>query len=149
MKLTYSYDKLPEIAKEVLALVPPSDAGATILALSGPLGAGKTILTQEIAKLLGVVETVVSPTFVIAKWYTAVTGGFDTLVHVDAYRIESEEELVPLGFSKLLKKPNTLVVIEWPERLPILLSHTPCSLFMISHEGEMRTILGPHHEKTI
>ena len=143
MKRTYAASEAPVIARDVLALLPVYPDKATIVALSGPLGAGKTSLTQAIALELGVVERVVSPTFVVAKWYMPGTGPFKSIVHIDAYRIESEDELEPLGFSEVVQKPETLVIIEWPEKLPLALSEHPPIVFLLDHEGDVRTITGP------
>lgn len=143
MKLSYSQEELPEVAKSLLELLPVSSNGAVILALKGELGAGKTSLTQAIASCLGVEELVTSPTFVIAKWYKTNNQTFEGLVHVDAYRIESESELSPLGFDDLVKKPKTLIVIEWPEKIPEALEKLSVNLFNIEHEGEKRVIEGP------
>jgi len=127
------------IAAEILAVINSSDDGATVLALQGDLGAGKTTLTKALAAQLGVVETVVSPTFVIAKYYQTSGTDFDTLVHMDAYRIESLDELVPLGWDALLKQPKTLLIVEWPEKiigaLPDGRHHV-----VIKHDGEQRNI---------
>ncbi|MES2224809.1 MAG: tRNA (adenosine(37)-N6)-threonylcarbamoyltransferase complex ATPase subunit type 1 TsaE [Patescibacteria group bacterium] len=124
---------------EILSLLQSSDAGATILALEGDLGAGKTTLTKALAARLGVTDTVVSPTFVIAKFYGAQHDAFNALVHMDAYRIESLEELGPLGWEALLAQPRTLLIIEWPEKirgaLPEAIHH-----FKIVHSGDQRTI---------
>lgn len=143
MKREFAENELNSVAREVLQSIAPLDDGATVLALSGPLGAGKTSLVKALAIELGVIETVVSPTFVIAKWYTPTIGDFTTLVHIDAYRIDSEEELIPLEFSRLLTQSKTLIVIEWPERLPTALSGVPVSLFNLSHNQDTRTIEGP------
>lgn len=91
--------------------------GAAILTLSGDLGAGKTALVQSIASALGITEPVVSPTFVIMKQYATVHEHFDTLVHIDAYRIDNITELLPLHFEALLEEARTLICIEWPERI--------------------------------
>lgn len=143
MKMDFTETQLESVAKEVLSFLVPSSEQATLLALSGPLGAGKTSLAKALAKELGVTETVVSPTFVIAKWYTPTKGDFTTLVHIDAYRIDSEEELIPLGFSKLLTEPKNLIIIEWPERLPTALKGKAVSMFTLTHTKESRTIEGP------
>lgn len=94
---------------------------ATVIALSGDLGTGKTTFVQGVARALGVVETVTSPTFVIMKQYTTTDKIFSTLIHLDAYRIEDLDEMRPLGFSLLLEQPNTLICIEWAERIAALL----------------------------
>jgi tRNA threonylcarbamoyladenosine biosynthesis protein TsaE len=142
MKRTYSIEDLPKIAQELLSLLNPENK-ATILAFYGGLGAGKTTLTQAIAKELGVEETITSPTFVIAKWYKTNTKDFDTLLHIDAYRIEKEEELSVLGINKAFDEPRTLVIIEWPEKLPNILVSVNPQIFNLYYEGEARSIEGP------
>ena len=67
-----------------------------VIVLSGPLGAGKTTLTQGIGAGLGVRGAVVSPTFVIARVHT---DGRIPLVHVDAYRLGSLDELDDLDLT--------------------------------------------------
>jgi len=91
---------------------------ATVIGLSGELGAGKTTFVQALAKVLRITEHVTSPTFVIARFYDVPAHPrFKKLVHIDAYRIEHESELRPLGYESLLADPGNLVVIEWPSLL--------------------------------
>ena len=93
---------------------------ATVLGLSGELGAGKTALVQSLARALAILLHVTSPTFVIARFYDIQNHTqFKRLIHVDAYRIEHEDELRPLGFRDLLDDPRNLVVVEWPEQLGV------------------------------
>lgn len=94
------------------------DNGATVLGLSGELGAGKTTFVQALARALGVIESVTSPTFVIARFYPLTSNSqFNKLVHIDAYRIEDETELAPIGWSDILSDNKNLVIVEWPEKL--------------------------------
>ncbi|MBP6858084.1 MAG: tRNA (adenosine(37)-N6)-threonylcarbamoyltransferase complex ATPase subunit type 1 TsaE [Candidatus Pacebacteria bacterium] len=143
MKRSYSKEDLSSIAKESLSLLDISKNKATVVALQGELGAGKTTLVQAIAKELGVEEVVTSPTFVLAKWYKTTNDNFYVLVHIDAYRVESESELETLGFQDLLKEPKSLVIIEWPEKIPNILSNIKTQTFLLKHEEEKRTIEGP------
>ncbi len=143
MKRSYSQKELSEVAREVLSSIKPLDDKATVIALYGELGAGKTTLVQAIASELGVEELVVSPTFVIAKWYKTNANTFYTLVHIDAYRIDSEEEMKILGFTELLKQPRALVIVEWPEKIPETLSTLHVEMFTLHHDGEVRVIEGP------
>ena len=139
MNETYQEADTARIASFLLERVKINPAGATILGLQGELGAGKTTLVQAMAKQLGVKDTVVSPTFVIAKYYQTIDTRFGTLVHIDAYRIESPDELGPLNFDVLLSTPNTLIIIEWPERIRgALPSHT--HFFQIGHTADGRII---------
>jgi tRNA threonylcarbamoyladenosine biosynthesis protein TsaE len=114
------------VATELLSELTPA-ATATVLALHGDLGAGKTTFVQTLAHALGVGEPVTSPTFVIRKDYP-LSGAWDLLVHIDAYRLDEPAELARLGFAELLTLPNTLICIEWAERVAELLPDTATHL---------------------
>jgi len=89
-----------------------------ILALTGPLGAGKTTLTQALAEALGVQATVTSPTFALQNVYPAKHPQYDTLVHVDCYRLKDPSvELPALDLGHWFQQPKTLVVVEWADRI--------------------------------
>ena len=90
---------------------------ATIVALQGDLGSGKTTFAQGFGKIMGVEENMPSPTFVIMKFYDINWKGFKKLIHIDAYRLEKEEELLHLGWEKLIKDPENFILVEWPERV--------------------------------
>ena len=90
---------------------------ACIVGLSGDLGSGKTTFVQLIAKNLGVMESVTSPTFVIQKTYQIKHPFFKKLVHIDAYRLESTEELIKLNFNETSSDSRNLIFIEWPENV--------------------------------
>jgi len=94
---------------------------ATVIALQGELGSGKTTFAQGFGKILGVEEPMQSPTFVIMKSYDIDWRGFKKLIHIDAYRLEKEEELLNLGWEDLLKDPGNIILIEWPENVPGLI----------------------------
>lgn len=92
--------------------------GATLITLSGELGAGKTAFAKTAARTLGVEETVNSPTFVLEKIYLLPSGQpFKRLVHIDAYRLSKGSELEALGFDELMRDADTLILLEWPERV--------------------------------
>ena len=90
---------------------------ATVIALQGELGSGKTYFAQQFGKVVGVRENMASPTFVLMKSYSIDWGGFKKLIHIDAYRLEKDEELLNLGWSEIVKNPENIVLIEWPERV--------------------------------
>jgi tRNA threonylcarbamoyladenosine biosynthesis protein TsaE len=79
-----------------------------LVVLAGPLGAGKTALVQGIGAGLGVRGPVVSPTFVIARVHR---GGRLPLVHVDAYRLHSLDEVDDLDLEVDLA--DSVMVVEW------------------------------------
>jgi tRNA A37 threonylcarbamoyladenosine biosynthesis protein TsaE len=47
--------------------------------------------------------------------------GRGCLVHIDAYRIQSENELDVLNLNELVQDPKNLIIIEWPEQTMKLL----------------------------
>lgn len=85
-----------------------------LLVLVGDLGAGKTTLTQGIGAGLGVRGQVASPTFIIARSHRSLGDGPD-LVHVDAYRLGSLEEVDSLDLDSSLE--DSVTVVEWGEGL--------------------------------
>ena len=87
-------------------------APGDLVVLSGGLGAGKTTLTQGLADGLGVRGPVTSPTFVIARVHPSLVGG-PALVHVDAYRLGSLDEVDDLDLDASLEESVT--VVEWGE----------------------------------
>jgi tRNA threonylcarbamoyladenosine biosynthesis protein TsaE len=97
--------RLGELLAGVLA---PGD----LVVLSGSLGAGKTTLTQGIGHGLHVRGEVTSPTFVIARVHPSTTGG-PALVHVDAYRLSSLDEVDDLDLDASLE--DSVTVVEWGE----------------------------------
>ena len=86
-------------------------AGDLVL-LTGGLGAGKTTLAQGIGAAMDVRGRVSSPTFIIARVHPSLADGPD-LIHVDAYRITSLEEIDALDLDSSLDRSVTLV--EWGE----------------------------------
>ncbi|KQR16933.1 tRNA (adenosine(37)-N6)-threonylcarbamoyltransferase complex ATPase subunit type 1 TsaE [Cellulomonas sp. Leaf334] len=83
-----------------------------LVVLTGDLGAGKTTLTQGIGAGLHVRGQVASPTFIIAREHPPLGDG-PTLVHVDAYRLGSLDEVDALDLDASLDEAVT--VVEWGE----------------------------------
>jgi tRNA threonylcarbamoyladenosine biosynthesis protein TsaE len=98
--------------RELGALVATRCVAGDLVLLVGPLGAGKSTFTQGIARGLGVSGPVTSPTFVIAREHAAADGGL-ALVHVDAYRLQSIDEVDDLDLEASVAESVT--VVEWGE----------------------------------
>jgi tRNA threonylcarbamoyladenosine biosynthesis protein TsaE len=101
---------------------PWDDRQPLLLFLSGELGAGKTLLAAALLKALGVEEQVRSPSYALIETYRASAG---EAVHIDLYRLQGADELQQLGLTDYLN-PNTLLLVEWPERAGPALP--PCDL---------------------
>lgn len=135
---THSAEELHKAAAEFVAGLSPRET-ATIVALSGELGAGKTTFVQGVARALGVDESVTSPTFVLEKMYLLKGQKWQRLIHIDAYRLESEHELEVLGWHKLAADPGNLILIEWPEKVSELIPTDAISI-RFEIEGDARII---------
>ncbi len=110
-----------DFLEKIKTAAPPAAGGATVVGLYGNLGSGKTTFVKCVAKILGVTEHITSPTFVIMKRFKIKDLRFKNLVHVDAYRLKSGEELRKLGFEKLLADPANLILVEWADLIADIL----------------------------
>jgi tRNA threonylcarbamoyladenosine biosynthesis protein TsaE len=131
--ITASAAETQALAAELAAALP---ADAT-LALHGNLGVGKTTFVQGLAHGFRVREPVTSPTFNI---YTVYRGANDlTLVHLDAYRLESALQIENLLLEDFLTTPWCLAV-EWPEKIADWISPHALHLDLGITAGERHTL---------
>ncbi|MGI8679878.1 MAG: tRNA (adenosine(37)-N6)-threonylcarbamoyltransferase complex ATPase subunit type 1 TsaE [Jatrophihabitans sp.] len=115
-----------------------------LLILTGPLGAGKTVLVQGIGAGLRVQGPVVSPTFVIARVHPAGPDGEIALVHVDAYRLGSLDEVDELDLD--VDAAAVVTAVEWGGGLAEQLADARLSIDLArAGDSEIRTVtLCPH-----
>lgn len=81
------------------------------LDLRGDLGSGKTTFVRGLATGMGLSSQVRSPTFMIATLHE----GSVPLLHVDAYRLEQQEELALHGWNEW--REAGVVAAEWAGRI--------------------------------
>jgi len=106
---TKSVDETRDLAA---ALAELSRAGDLVL-LAGDLGAGKTAFAQGFGRGLGIDQPITSPTFTLANEYQ---GPRLRLHHLDAYRMESLEEVFDVGLPELLDD-DAVVLVEWGDAI--------------------------------
>lgn len=130
--------KLPDEAA-TLALGAALAAGVRpglVLYLSGELGAGKTTLVRGLLRALGHPGRVKSPTYTLVEPYAV---SRLHLYHFDFYRFKDETEWVSSGFREYFN-PDTLCVVEWPEKAAGLLA--PADLVVtLQISGESRSAI--------
>lgn len=113
-----SLEETVALASEIVSkALSEESSGAVIVSFSGDLGTGKTTCTKSVAKLLGVQDVITSPTFLVLKQYSVEHPDFDTFVHIDAYKVQNETEILPLRLGEIFSNQKAFVVIEWPENL--------------------------------
>ncbi len=111
--------------------------GGEFIALHGDLGAGKTCFVRGLAQGLGIDPAVVSsPTFVIMHEYDA-PADFSprVLLHIDAYRLRSGDELEGIGWEEILGRRDAVIALEWPQRLGDALPADRLDI-TLEHRGE-------------
>lgn len=83
-----------------------------VVAFYGGLGAGKTAFTTGLARGIGLVCEVSSPTFAIVNVY----GKNSELCHFDMYRVDSWEDLYSTGFFEYIDM-GSILAVEWSENI--------------------------------
>ena len=106
-----------------------------VILLSGNLGAGKTELVRSIVIGAGNKDFVRSPTFVFINEYK---GKID-ITHCDFYRIEDNENLHETGIEEYYD--NSLVLMEWPERIKNNLPKDNLIIKILFNENENERII--------
>ncbi len=110
-------EDLHRLARNIFQELQPADKTATVFALSGPLGVGKTVFVRGFLRSGGINEPVTSPTYTIESVYKLPQSDFDQAIHVDAYRLESTDELYTLNFTERLNTSGNIIFVEWADKV--------------------------------
>lgn len=102
------------------------------------MGAGKTTFIKSLSKLLGVNDTMSSPTFSLVNEYQ--TSQNQKIFHFDVYRIKSEDEALDMGIEEYLYSGNWCF-IEWSEKIPNLIpdEHSLITIKMLANGNRLLT----------
>jgi tRNA threonylcarbamoyladenosine biosynthesis protein TsaE len=110
-----------------------------LVVLRGDLGAGKTTLVKGMAVALGAAEDEVSsPTFTLVQEYR---GRKVRLIHLDVYRLETEQELEGIGLWEMADAADALVVVEWGEKFASVMERADAEIAMEQGENETERLL--------
>jgi tRNA threonylcarbamoyladenosine biosynthesis protein TsaE len=108
-----SLQALQSIATQLLSHV----GTEKIFLFHGDMGSGKTTLIKSLCEVLGVKESVTSPTFAIVNEYE---GSSAKIFHFDFYRLKNQTEALDMGAEEYFYSGN-YCFIEWPEKIPDML----------------------------
>jgi tRNA threonylcarbamoyladenosine biosynthesis protein TsaE len=131
-RTTLSAEQTKALGASFAALLEPGD----VVSLSGDLGAGKTVFVQGACEALGVHARVQSPSFVLVREYA---GERADVVHADAYRLGSLQELIDLGYEDLFS-PDAVLFIEWGDAVDALLPEDRFSVRIAGQDDQPRVI---------
>lgn len=108
-----------------------------IFAFYGEMGAGKTSLIKVICRVLGVTDTVSSPSFALVNEYESPLTGI--IYHFDLYRMKRIEELFDLGYEDYFFGGD-YCFIEWPEMAEHLLPEHTLKVYFQVNPDKSRTL---------
>ncbi len=108
--------------------------GGEILILEGELGSGKSTFVRGLGKALGIKKTMRSPTFTLMNVYK-ISGKskIKNFIHVDAYRLCSVQDLRNIGLFEYIGNKDTVIAIEWGEKLKSLFKKLDLILIKFKH----------------
>lgn len=110
--ITHSFSETESVGKRLAS----SLKNGGFVAFYGDLGAGKTAFTRGMGEMLCPDAEVCSPTYAIINEYKK--DGKTVLCHVDAYRINDDDDLYSTGFYDCMDYENCVMAVEWCEKIP-------------------------------
>ena len=114
-----------------------------IIALIGDLGTGKTTLTKYIARELGIMQAITSPTFNIICEYHE---GRLPLYHFDVYRLSSSDEMLELGYEEYFFGDGVCIV-EWADKIEDLLPDNTKKIYITYGDQDHDSQAGADYTK--
>lgn len=112
--ISNSQEQTIEIAKQFASTL----KGGEMICLHGNLGAGKTTFVKGIAEYFGInKDEIISPTFIIANHLKLSHDNITNIIHVDAYRIEDQNNILESGILEYFGDKNSIVFVEWSENI--------------------------------
>jgi tRNA threonylcarbamoyladenosine biosynthesis protein TsaE len=110
-----------------------------LVVLRGELGMGKTTLVRGMAAALGAnVDDVSSPTFTLVQIYP---GRTVRLIHLDLYRLETEQELESVGLWEMADAGDVLVMVEWGDKFASVKERADAEIWITQGEVENERLL--------
>ena len=134
MEVNFTLDKIGEAAKKFLALT----AENKVVALHGGMGAGKTTFVHAVCEVLGVNDTIGSPTFSIINQYQSENG--EVIYHIDLYRLKDEEEAMQAGVEDCLYSGHYCFV-EWPGKATSLFPENTLPVQLLPVDNHTRKLV--------
>lgn len=133
MEIQFSLANIREAAKKFIT----EFDNRKVIAFHGEMGVGKTTFIHAVCDVLGVKDTVGSPTFSIINEYVSESR---SIFHIDLYRINSTGEAVQAGVEDCFYSGHTCF-IEWPEKVAALIPDDALHVEMRVVDENTRVVL--------
>jgi tRNA threonylcarbamoyladenosine biosynthesis protein TsaE len=125
MDIIFTLNEIEDAAKAFLANTAPYK----VIAVHGEMGAGKTTFVHTVCNVLGVKDTIGSPTF-----------SAEIIYHIDLYRLKDEEEAIQAGVEDCLYSGNYCFV-EWPGRAPAIFPDNTLHISIVAMNNDTRKLI--------
>ena len=133
----YRLDEIQDAARQLI-----EEAGdEKIWVFQGQMGAGKTTLIRALAKEMGVVDSVSSPTFALVNEYGV--GGGKKVFHFDFYRLDDPNEALDIGIEEYFYGGD-YCWIEWAEKIAQFIPEEFLLVRINTVSDQVRTITLQH-----
>ena len=133
-----SVDEMTKLGEKIALHLKVGD----VICLNGQLGVGKSVLARSIIRAIAQDENleVPSPSFTLVQDYEF---GECRIMHMDAYRLSTSDELWELGLPDCFE--NQITLIEWPDRLGELTPKRRIDIDICDEGGDVRKIKLNYH----
>lgn len=109
---SFSERETERVGEALAARLGEEGRAYAFVALFGEMGVGKTAFARGFCRSLGI-DGVHSPTYTVVNEYTE---GEYPVFHFDMYRIETEKDLLSIGFDDYLSRDG-YALCEWSENI--------------------------------
>ena len=134
--ITHSFSETENVGKRLAAAL----KSGGFVAFYGDLGAGKTAFTRGMGEILCPDAEVCSPTYAIINEYKH--NGKTVLCHVDAYRINDDDDLYSTGFYDCTDYEGCVMAVEWSEKIPFAIPENAVRVTIYkTGENERRIVI--------
>ena len=130
----------PIETKQLAKKIASKFTGGEVVCLYGDLGAGKTVFAQGMINYFLPKKRVLSPTFIIVRHYQINHELIKRLLHIDLYRMTSIKEIMELEFFEFMHKEDTIIAIEWAEKLGNYLPQNRIDISLNNLSEQLRSI---------
>lgn len=115
--------------------------GGEVICLHGNLGAGKTTFMKGIAEFFNInKDEIISPTFIIANQLRTDHKKIKNIIHIDAYRVEDENNMLETGILEYFNDENSVVFIEWSEKIKSFIPENSENIYFEIKDKDQREI---------